>query len=485
MQTHCNSTLASYIYLMKRICFLFILLTSLIGFTGLYSCQKESIITSKDALLRLSEDTLHFDTVFTTMGSTTQFFKIFNSNSQKLILSNVQLMGGTSSFFKINIDGSSGTIFNNVEIAPNDSLYGFVTVTINPNAAALPFVVRDSISINFNGNKKYLQLEAFGQNARFLRNKVIATDTTFTNTLPIVILGNLTVNEGRKLTINEGTKIYLNANAPIIVNGTLQAIGKKFDSTKIVFQGNRLDEPYKGFPGSWPGIYFNEKSVNNVLQYCVIKNAYQGVILQSPATNASPKVILQECIFDNIYDVAIGAVNSSIAARNCLVSNCGNNLFILSGGNYNFNHCTFVSIGNSYVEHKNPAAFVSNSNSTNQTNVLNCSFTNSIIYGEGGLVDDEITISRNVATAFNLSLTNVLYKVKNDISPSVATISNSLKNILPLFDSIDNGKRVYNFRLKPTSPCINKGITTALNIDLDGNPRPVGILPDLGCYEKQ
>ena len=161
------------------------------------SCKKESTITSTNALLRLSEDTLHFDTVFTTTGSTTQFFRIFNPNNQKLVLSNVQLMGGNTSFFKMNIDGIAGTNLTNVEIAANDSIYGFVTVSINPNATNLPFIVRDSIKIIYNGNNRFMQLEAFGQNANFLRNKTVTKDTTWTNNVPIVVIGPLTVNEGK------------------------------------------------------------------------------------------------------------------------------------------------------------------------------------------------------------------------------------------------------------------------------------------------
>jgi hypothetical protein len=446
------------------------------------SCKKESIITSADALLRLSEDTLHFDTVFTSTGSTTQYFRIYNPNNQKLILSSVQLMGGNSSFFKMNIDGYSGTNLPNIEIAANDSIYGFVTVSINPNVANLPFVVRDSIKINYNGNSRFLQLEAYGQNARFLRNASVTKDTTWTNTLPIVLLGVFTVSDGKTLTINKGTKVYLHADAPMLVNGTLKAIGEKYDSTRISFQSDRIDAPYKDYPGAWPGIYFTQNSSNNVMQYCIIKNAYQGTIAQSPA--ASTKLTLNECILDNIYDVAIGGNNSSIAARNCLISNCGYNLYVTSGGNYSFNHCTFVTIGNSYIDHKNSAVTLSNTNSSNQTNPLTVAIQNSIIYGEGGLVNDEITLAKNASAAFNVSLTNVLYKTKADISAN-ATITNSLKNELPIFDSIDVGKRYFNFRLKATSPCINKGITTGVLTDLDGNARIVGNLPDIGCYEKQ
>ena len=449
------------------------------------SCKKDSIITSPNALLRLSEDTLHFDTVFTTIGSTTQYFRIYNPNSQKLVLSNVQLMSGSGSFFKMNIDGLSGTSLTNIEIEPNDSIYGFVTVSINPTATNLPFVVRDSIKINYNGNNRFLQLEAYGQNANFLRNKSITKDTTWTNNLPIVVIGTLTVNEGKTLTINKGTKVYLHADAPMLVNGTLKAIGEKYDSTRIRFQSDRIDDPYRDYPGAWPGIYFSQNSKDNVLQFCILKNAYQGVIAQSPSINTNAKLTLNECILDNIYDVAIGGTNSNINARNCLVSNCGYNLYIASGGNYTFNHCTFSSFGNNYVEHKNPVATISNTNASNQINPLNITLQNSIFYGEGGLVDDEIVLVKNTTSAFNVNLANVLYKVKNDISATSATIINSIKNQSPIFDSIDVGKRYFNFRLKATSPCINKGFATGVLLDLDGNIRTLGTLPDLGCYEKQ
>jgi hypothetical protein len=459
--------------------FSLIIAVILITVTG---CKKDSFITSADALLSLSEDTLHFDTVFTSVGSATQYMKIFNLNSQKLKLSSVQLMGGTSSFFKLNVDGSAGTLFNDIEIAANDSLYLFSTVSINPTTANLPFVVRDSVKIIYNGNTKYLQLEAFGRNANFIRNGTVTKDTTWTNNLPIVVIGTLTVNETKTLTINKGCKIYLHADAPIIVNGTLNAIGEKYDSTRIIFQGDRLDEPYKDFPGSWPGIYFMQNSRNNVLQYCILKNGYQGTVAQYPSVNSNPKLTLNQCIFDNMYDAAIGGANSSINATNCLVSNCGYNTIIASGGNYIFNQCTLSSYDNAYVQHKNPVLTVSNTNSSNQPFALSFTINNSIIYGEGGLVDNEINVVKQGSTAFSATFNNVLYKVKTD--PANATFTNSIKNQNPLFDSVNVSDRYFNFRLKATSPCINKGFNTGLLFDLDGNNRNNG-LPDFGCYEKQ
>lgn len=465
--------------------FSFLCMLFLSSIIFLSSCKKETFIDSADALLSTSIDTLHYDTVFTSTGSITQAFKIFNLNDKKLRLSNVQLMGGAASFYKINVDGIAGNQFSNIEINAKDSIYVFAMVTINPNASNLPFIVRDSIKIDYNGNTKFVQLEAFGQNANFLRDRRVTTDTTWNNNLPFVILGGLTVDSAKTLNIKKGTKIYLHADAPFIVRGTLNAVGEKYDSTKIVFKGDRLDEPYKNFPGGWPGIYFMNSSKDNLLQHCIIKNAYQGTIVQNAASNANPKLTLNECILDNIYDVAVGGVNTSINARNCLISNCGFNVYLAAGGNYNFINCTMVSYGNNYLQHKNAVLTVSNVVNAATTNNITANFTNSIIYGESGLPEDEINLVKQGTTNYNVNFNNTLYKMKN-ADPVTATFSGSkLKNVLPIFDSVNVGNRYFNFRLKSTSPVKDKGsVITGVITDLDGNNRNVG-LTDLGCYEIQ
>ena len=129
----------------------------LISVVLLFSCRKDSFITGPNANLYTSADTLFFDTVFTTVGSITESFKIFNNNNQKLRLSQVKLSGGAASPFKINIDGTPGPEADDVEIDANDSIYVFVQVNVNPTNATLPFIISDSIQINYNGNNKYVQ----------------------------------------------------------------------------------------------------------------------------------------------------------------------------------------------------------------------------------------------------------------------------------------------------------------------------------------
>src|SRR6476659_8565940 len=101
-------------------------------FVLFFACKKESFTTSSSSLLQTSVDTLHFDTVFTSTGSTSQFIKIFNDNHKGIHISSVRLAGGAASPFKINVDGVAGPEVNNTDVLANDSTYIYVTVSINP-----------------------------------------------------------------------------------------------------------------------------------------------------------------------------------------------------------------------------------------------------------------------------------------------------------------------------------------------------------------
>lgn len=447
----------------------------------LFSCRKDSFITSGDARISISADTLKFDTVFVTAGSTYRTLKIFNDNNQKLRLSSLRLMGGTGSVFKLNVDGTPGNSFSNLELEANDSLYVFAQVNVNPGAANLPFILRDSIEISFNGNKRLVQLEAWGQNAHFLRNKTVSTNETWNNDLPYVILGSININANTTLTINKGCRIYLHADAPVLVNGTLQVNGLKDTVDRVYFRGDRLDEPYKDYPASWPGIFFQATSKDNVLNYAVIKNAFQAIGVTDPATNPNPKLVLNECVIDNAWDAGIVALNSSIRARNCLISNCGKNLLLAKGGDYQFIHCTMATIANRFIDHKEPVLTLSNYANGTSAN-LDALFRNCIFWGENGLVNDEVMVIKNGNTVFNVNFDYGLWKVQN--APANTTSTQVINNQSPLFDSIDTRNNYYDFRLKTGSPAINKGTITSLTTDLDGKPRAAG-LPDLGCFEKQ
>ncbi|MEO6404241.1 MAG: hypothetical protein ABIY51_05550 [Ferruginibacter sp.] len=462
----------------------FFILISVI-YISLQSCKKDSFINSPDARLRLSTDSIKFDTVFVTAGSVSQVFKIVNENNQKLLINSVKLMGGAGSAFKTNINGVATTQLDNIELAANDSMYVFVTVYVNPNAATLPFILSDSISVNYNGNTRFVQLQAYGQNAIFLNNKTISSNTTWTNSLPYVILGGIRVTSTATLSILPGCKIYSHANAPFIVDGTMIANGTI--TNKILFTGDRLDEPYKFFPSSWPGIYFRDSSRNNEISFGEILNAYQAVLVDKPSQNANPKLLIKQTLIDNAYNAGILCNKTKLTAENCLVSNCGNNIVLQGGGDYSFTHCTTASYSTIYLTHKAPVLTISDftlSNGIPQTSNLNAIFRNSIFWGDNGSVTDEIAVGKQGTGTFNVNFDHCLYKAATTIPFS--TFIAEIKNQDPAFDSIDLNHNIFNFRITKNAlaPGTNKGIITSLLKDLDNNNRNVG-LPDLGCYEKQ
>ena len=443
----------------------------ILGIMVFTSCKKETFITSPNALLSTSVDSLMFDTVFTTAGSITKQFKIFNLNNQKLRVS-VSLKGGSASPFKINVDGIASPSVNNIEIAANDSIYVFVQVNVNPNSATAPFILADTISINYNGNNAIVPLQAYGQNANFMRCAEITNDTTWSSTLPFVILCQLKIDSGKTLTLQHGCRIYVHADAPILVDGTLLANGIKTDS--IVFRGDRLDPDYKDLPASWPGIYFRTTSINNAMVFAEVRNAYNGIVVANPPSNLNPKLTLSKCIIDNTYQTGLFADNTSIVADNCLISNCGQNIRLLTGGNYSFYNCTVVSYGDVFIDHKYPVLDIENLISGG------ASFTNCIFWGDNGNVTDEINLVSNSAP---LTFTNILYKG----TPPPNAINSVTGD--PSFDSVNVVKPYFDFHINahPNTIILDAGTTTLFPIDLDGFMRMnnAGDPPDLGCYEKK
>ncbi len=451
----------------------------------LSSCKKDRFITSPSAIVTTNADTLSFDTVFTSVGSITQIFKIYNGNSQKILLSKVKLMGGSSSSYRININGIPSSEADGVELAANDSMYVFVTVNINPSAANLPFIVQDSILIQYNGNNKFVQLQAFGQNAHFFTNKVVHANEHWTNDLPYVILGSLQVDTPAMLTLDAGCRIHVHANAPILVDGTLIVNGTKADS--VVFTGDRLDIDYRDLPASWPGIYFRGQSKDNVLTHAFVRNADRGLVVTGPSINAQPKLVLNKCVVSNCYKTGIEAFNSSIAATNCLIINNANDISTQFGGNYDFVHCTVTAYSNDYINHQNPCLSISNAatlSGVTQTNDLHANFINCIIWGDGSL-NDEIAVDKEGANVFSLAFDHCLYKMS--APPANSTNTSNLINLDPKFDSVNASRNYYDFHITKdlTAPVLDAGVDHGVTSDLDDQLRPVGLLPDMGCYEKQ
>ena len=107
------------------------------------SCKKKNFLSKKN--LSFSIDTLVFDTVFTSIGSTTKQFKIYNKENKTVNITDIELMGGDASPFRMNVDGIMSTKIQDIELEGKDSLFTFLEVRLKVNNQTNPMVIRDSI----------------------------------------------------------------------------------------------------------------------------------------------------------------------------------------------------------------------------------------------------------------------------------------------------------------------------------------------------
>ncbi len=453
-----------------------------------FSCRKDSILDDPSAMLELSTDTLTFDTVFTTVGSTTKFLKVFNRNDQPMNVSSAVLAGGEQSQFRLNIDGEPRTSAEDIRIEANDSLYFFVEVTVDPNDEQLPYLISDSIMLVTNGNIQTIRLLAYGQNANFYGNVEIC-DEVWTNELPYVLYDIILVPPDCKLTIEAGTRIHSHVGSRLYVQGTLEVNGGRDTADMVIFQGDRLEQGYQEVPGQWDGIHLLRGSVNNRINGAIIKNALWGVRIDSlPENLPNPNLVIENVIMENMQAYGIWGLSAVVEGNNLNIFDCGiNNMLLELGGVYNFQHCTMANYGNLYITHKYPILRVTNYLAVGQTvtNVATttiANFTNSIMLGSE---TDEINLDNytdgTFTSDFNYSFNNCLIKSNESFGDTSVNFNNCIFNPSPV-DTMFIDYYSSDLRLNALSPAINQGDpASAGTTDLFGNTRDSQ--PDIGAYE--
>lgn len=382
------------------------------------SCKKDKITTDSAAKVAFSADSVLFDTVFTTIGSSTRNIRVINKNKQKINISNISLLKGSSSQFIINVDGAKGTSFNDIEIAANDSIYIFIQVNVNPTNAYSPLIISDAINFTVNGNFQQVILEAWGQDAYYhhpksaikfkdggyLAYSLISSnpnvDTVWNNDKPHVIYGWLVVDSAQKLTINAGTRLYFNNQAGLWVYryGTLKVHGAL--GNEVLFTGARREKEYADEPGQWDRIWINEGSLNNEINYAIIKNGYIGVQAELLGSNFNePKRLrITNTIIQNMSKWGLYGFAFNIYAGNNVISNCQEHSVNLAlGGNYTFIHCTIANFWNKDKTRELPTLKINNYTSQQVLPLDTCYFGNCIIEGK---LESEISLDIKDDTTF-------------------------------------------------------------------------------------
>jgi hypothetical protein len=464
---------------------LFLLITAIIAFSG---CRKDELNTDPKFRLGFSTDTVMFDTVFTTIGSSIQSLVIRNTGNSRINISKITLARGKTSPFRLNIDGTPTEEFRDLEIGPNDSAYIFVKVTIDPNNADSPLIESDSIVFETNGNFQDVKLVAWGQDAYFHTDAILSGDVTLPADKPHVVYGKLTAGNGCRLNILAGTKLYFHngsslevrTGASIVVAGTLE--------NPVTFTGDRLEDYYLDKPGLWDGIWLEKDCKNVSFTYAEITNAKVGIEADTFGFTNGDTLNIHNCLIHNMTNYGIRAIRSRICATNCQITNCGGNVVsIEEGGSYDFRNCTLARYfsGRGY-----PALSINNFGLGEQSikspfPLVNAYFGNCIITGDQG---NELDLNELEGTTFNFQFDNCLVQWdKSYYSKYEAHFSNCISNDYARF--IDSTKN--NFQLDTLSVAIDAASITIINNtvpdithDRKGVSRLIPGPPDLGAYER-
>ncbi|MCF0201446.1 MAG: hypothetical protein HUK16_08850 [Bacteroidales bacterium] len=390
---------------------IFILISTAILFLAA-ACKKENPISDNPSLkLAFSTDTLLFDTVFTSLGSTTHTLMIYNHHNEGLKISSIRLVKGESSSFRLNVDGMAGTEIYDKTIPANDSLFSFLRVTINPNDLNTPFVVEDELEFVTNGNTQTVKLMAWGQNANYIVGdqrvssipnafKIVADslETTIWNSeRPYVIYGYALINSYGTLRIEPGTHIYVHGDGGIFSWSEGQLIIEGTAENPVIIEGDRLEADYKDVPGQWDQIYLMEcrENADHIINHAIIRNSFIGINCQSVLKATQSALRLSNTIIENQSGCGFYSMYFAAEMKNFVIANSGVNAMQIHGGDYRFvhgsitNYCTFAA--NNYVA-LSVDNYVNNY-ATNEVYVYplsNCEFNNCIVYGKN---ENEISTS--------------------------------------------------------------------------------------------
>jgi hypothetical protein len=447
-----------------------------------FSCEKDNFITSGDAKLAFSLDTLQFDTIFTTIGSTTQSFRVINPNNQSVLVSKIKLAGGDKSPYRLNIDGEMSNEVSDVEIRAHDSIYIFVEITVDPNGVNQPMVVMDSVVFETNNNIQNVNLMAWGQDFVPIKGEILKT-TTWTADKPYLIFDYAFVDSLQTLTIEPGARIFLHDSAGIFVAGTI--IVKGTPEKPVTFQGDRLEELYKDVPNQWGGITIYPNSTQSIFENVEIKNAMVGLQVGHILLEGGANVKLHNVKIEHMTYYGIYAVKSNIEATNTLIADCGCYCALLIvGGSYEFTHCTVSNQWGNYSNRKTPSVSITNQAWYGKEyfsgDLTKANWNNSIIYGN---LSSELELINNKINEFNFSFNHCLVKLADSIDVSNSSQFNALtKNIDPKFTNTEK----YNYVPDSLSPIRNIGdpiYSKDIPYDLNNVSRLSDAGPDLGAYE--
>lgn len=476
---------------------LFAFCAAILTFLLLPSCDdSDSFTTSTSALLTFSADTVRFDTVISTIGSTTQQLMVYNRNDDGVRITQVRMNRGESTPFRVNVDGSylepeSGAVAYGFEVRADDSIRVFAEVTMPYNDQDDPVSLTDTLLFLLeSGVEQGVIFTAVGQDAYFWQALAINADTIIATSRPIVIYDSVTVGEDATLTLSPGTRLFFHDDAAMYVDGCVQAQGTM--EQNVVFRCDRTDYmfsylPYDNTPSRWGGIVLREKSHDNLFSYADIHAGSWGIACNA-ASSAVTKLTLLNSVIHNVGGDGLSLYNCKAVVANTQISNTLGNCVTVAGGNVRFVHCTIAQFY-PWDSDRGDALYLTNVYLSEDYPIDQAHFLNCLVTGYaddvvmGSLQDDD---NHTVDYLFDHC---VLRTVESDDERFVSVTYEDVDDETHgkgQFVTFDTDNFVYDFRLTADALARNKASqewAADYPYDAYGTSRIDDESPDAGAYE--
>ena len=315
---------------------------------ALFSCSdNDSFTTSPTATLSFSTDSVIMDTIFSTVGSRTYNFWVYNRSRDGLRLTSVRLRQGNQTGFRVNVDGAYldnalGSVVTDLEVRKGDSIRVFVELTAPENRQPEPQIIEDELVFQLeSGVQQRVCLRGWAWDALLLRDLVVSRDSLIESQKPIVIYGGLRVDSAATLTVRN-TTLYFHDQAGIDVYGTLLTDG-------AVLRGDRLDHmfdylTYDRVSGQWRGVTIHSSSFGNQIIDSEIRNACDGLVCDSAAFLGPDvqRLYMERSIIHNCKGAGLLAYNSYVGLSRCQFTNTLGDCVAVYGGAAVIDRCTLA-----------------------------------------------------------------------------------------------------------------------------------------------
>jgi len=467
------------------------------------SCRDQQLTTDSNARLSFSVDSINFDTVFTSIGSSTRLVMVYNPNPNAVRIHSVTWKKGQCFFASLDGENNS-TRWQNIDLYGGDSLFLFIRTEIDPYGTNTHPIEVDTLYFNVNGNRQSIAVQAYGMDVEKIRSskgKSVYNDLTFTNAKPYLIFDTIVVNN--TLTIEAGATFYMHNNARIITYGDVKAEGSK--DHPIRFMGDRTDYlfpqvPYRVASGQWGGLFLNDTSANGCQLHYVFKHVHLlsgqvGLYSCCKNTTQLSHLILHNARIHNMSAYGVVLENTSAEISNVEISNCASYGLYLCGGTHRIEH---ISVANyfgypyttlnihSATRQDVAAVFIQSTSfdmAPSYDSIYNSIFTGAV--RPAMVIDSVMDVKPEIAGCYLLTDSLPKEWASNNIYGQAS--DTIFKNTYYKY-----GEYIYyDFHLAPRSQARRIGLPLAspqlqldIQNDLDGVARDQDY-PDAGCYSNQ